>query len=163
MEKLEISKTEAKALLSLAKKLGVVESSIPVQPLVEALPNLNFVEMVEEEIINGVDYSDEAAFTQDEIGNFVPVQPLVEAVTTVEPSVQANKAAAKAAKKEFNQGLNRKINSLKGIASKSAKAGDMLTASKKLQEAMELTPSHWTSVQQSIIAKAKELGFTTSA
>jgi len=120
MEKLEISKTEAKALLSLAKKLGVVESSIPVQPLVEA-------------------------------------------VTTVEPSVQANKAAAKAAKKEFNQGLNRKINSLKGIASKSAKAGDMVTAATKLQEAMELTPSHWTSVQMSVIAKAKELGFTTSA
>ncbi len=158
MEKLEISKTEAKALLSLAKKLGVVESSIPVQPLVEALPNLNFVEVAEEEVI--VDYSDPTQFTQDEIGNFVPVQPSVE---TVEPSVQANKAAAKAAKKEFNQGLNRKINSLKGIASKSAKAGDMLTASKKLQEAMELTPSHWTSVQQSIIAKAKELGFTTSA
>jgi hypothetical protein len=160
MEKLEISKTEAKALLSLAKKLGVVESSIPVQPLVEALPNLNFVE-VAEEIINEVDYSDSAQFTQDEIGNFVPVQPSVE---TVEPSVQnANKALAKQAKKEFNQGLNRKINSLKGIASKSAKAGDMVTASQKLQEAMELTPSHWTSVQQSVIAKAKELGFTTSA
>ena len=157
MEKLEISKTEAKALLSLAKKLGVVESSIPVQPLVEALPNLNFVEVAEEVI---EDYSDETAFTQDEIGNFVPVQPSVE---TVEPSVQANKAAAKAAKKEFNQGLNRKINSLTGIASKSAKAGDMVKAATSLQEAMELTPSHWTSVQKSVIAKANELGFTTSA
>lgn len=156
MEKLEISKTEAKALLSLAKKLGVVESSIPVQPSVE-LPDLNFVEVAEEVI---EDYSDPTQFTQDEIGNFVPVQPSVE---TVEPSVQANKAAAKAAKKEFNQGLNRRINSLKGVASKSAKAGDMVTAATKLQEAMELTPSHWTSVQQSIITKAKELGFTTSA
>ena len=158
MEKLEISKTEAKALLSLAKKLGVVESSIPVQPSVE-LPDLNFVE-VAEEIINEVDYSDPTQFTQDEIGNFVSVQPSVE---TVEPSVQSKKAAAKAAKKEFNQGLNRRINSLKGVASKSAKAGDMVTAATKLQEAMELTPSHWTSVQQSIITKAKELGFTTSA
>ena len=144
MEKLEISKTEAKALLSLAKKLGVVESSIPV---------LNEVEVAEE-------VQPTVELIQDEIGNFVPVQPSVE---TVEPSVQANKAAAKAAKKEFNQGLNRKINSLKGIASKSAKAGDMVTAAAKLQEAMELTPSHWTSVQMSVIAKAKELGFTTSA
>ena len=156
MEKLEISKTEAKALLSLAKKLGVVEAPLPVQPSVEA-PSLNFVEVAEEVI---VDYSDPTQFTQDEIGNFVTVQPSVE---TVEPTVQDAKAAAKAAKKEFNQGLNRKINSLKGIASKSAKAGDMVTAATKLQEAMELTPSHWTSVQQSVIAKAKELGFTTSA
>ena len=145
MEKLEISKTEAKALLSLAKKLGVVESSIPV---------LNEVEVAEE-------VQPSVELIQDEIGNFVPVQPSVE---TVEPSVQnANKALAKQAKKEFNQGLNRKINSLKGIASKSAKAGDMVTAATKLQEAMELTPSHWTSVQMSVIAKAKELGFTTSA
>ena len=145
MEKLEISKTEAKALLSLAKKLGVMESAIPV---------LNEVEVAEE-------VQPSVELIQDEIGNFVPVQPSVE---TVEPSVQnANKALAKQAKKEFNQGLNRKINSLKGIASKSAKAGDMVTASQKLQEAMELTPSHWTSVQMSVIAKAKELGFTTSA
>ena len=144
MEKLEISKTEAKALLSLAKKLGVVESSIPV---------LNEVEVAEE-------VQPTVELIQDEIGNFVPVQPSVE---TVEPTVQDAKAAAKAAKKEFNQGLNRKINSLKGIASKSAKAGDMVTAAAKLQEAMELTPSHWTSVQMSVIAKAKELGFTTSA
>ena len=144
MEKLEISKTEAKALLSLAKKLGVVETSIPV---------LNEVEVAEE-------VQPTVELIQDEIGNFVPVQPSVE---TVEPSVQTTKAAAKAAKKEFNQGLNRKINSLKGIASKSAKAGDMVTAAAKLQEAMELTPSHWTSVQMSVIAKAKELGFTTSA
>ena len=118
MEKLEISKTEAKALLSLAKKLGVVESSIPV---------LNEVEVAEE-------VQPTVELIQDEIGNFVPVQPSVE---TVEPSVQTTKAAAK--------------------------AGDMVTAAAKLQEAMELTPSHWTSVQMSVIAKAKELGFTTSA
>ena len=56
MEKLEISKTEAKALLSLAKKLGVVEAPLPVQPSVETL-DLNFVEVAEEVIVDSVSYT----------------------------------------------------------------------------------------------------------
>ena len=154
LKNLSITEVEAKAILALAAKLES-GSLIPVaEPLAPVVP---------------VSTPEPLAPVLTGMFQTVPSVPGLEPLEapSVEPTVPSvpvvDRKAAKAAKREFNQRLNSRINHTLGEATKAVSKGDSGEAAKHLQSAMELVPSHWGSTMDRVIAKAKSLGFTKVA
>ena len=141
MKNLSITEVEAKAILALAAKLALPVSTEPLAPVLtgmfQTVPSVPGLEPLEAPTVEPNGASLEA--------------PVVD------------RKAAKAAKREFNQRLNSRINHTLGEATKAVSKGDSSAAAKHLQDAMELVPSHWGSTMDRVIAKAKSLGFTKVA
>ena len=150
MKTILVTEATAKAILALAESLAVpseqpvAEPSAPVlEPSAPVVPAL---------IPSG------SAFAP------VPSGPVVASPKPVPtPTELANKKAAKAAKREFNQRLNSQINGLLGAATTAVSSGDTVGAAKALTNAMELVPSHWGGTLDRVVAKAQSLGFAKVA
>ena len=153
LKNLSITEVEAKAILALAEKLALPVATEPLAPVVPA-PTPEPLAPV----LTGMFQ------TVPSVPGLEPLEaPVVEPNGASLEAPVVDRKAAKAAKREFNQRLNSRINYTLGEATKAVSKGDSMEAAKHLQSAMELVPSHWGSTMDRVIAKAKSLGFTKVA
>ena len=153
LKNLSITEVEAKAILALAAKLASPVATEPLAPVVPA-PTPEPLAPV----LTGMFQ------TVPSVPGLEPLEaPVVEPNGASLEAPVVDRKAAKAAKREFNQRLNSRINYTLGEATKAVSKGDSMEAAKHLQSAMELVPSHWGSTMDRVIAKAKSLGFTKVA
>ncbi len=153
LKNLSITEVEAKAILALAAKLALPVATEPLAPVVPA-PTPEPLAPV----LTGMFQ------TVPSVPGLEPLEaPVVEPNGASLEAPVVDRKAAKAAKREFNQRLNSRINYTLGEATKAVSKGDSMEAAKHLQSAMELVPSHWGSTMDRVIAKAKSLGFTKVA